>query len=250
LKIKLNFKMNKWTKLFIILSNAFVLAIITFIINSAYIAKNTNLKPVVVATKNIGPFEEVIEFTVVKKVASSIPEDAITEPIDLKGKPWFAGKIGIGQGDIIRISRITEVQTNPFGNVIALKKNKVLVGVKTDLVMSAGRNLKPGTLVHGNVFIKGNDRNTFDRVISSQNDPLLANLLVREVQNSDAAKLSEKGREALPAVVVLEASIPVAQKLIFYQEIGKIYLTPSAIDMETALFSEITNPAETKTNKN
>jgi len=223
--------LKKWLRIITIITTGLVVAGLTFLINSAYIAKHTRLAKVAVATDNIYPYNRVVKYEITEVVESSVPQDAVTDLNFLGDREWFAGGLGIGKGDVIRKSRLRDVKTNPFGQALGLQEDKVLVGVKTDQIQSAGANIKPGVLVNGFVFIAGDGRKRADdAVIGPDQDPLLANLLVREVQNSDISTPGGKGREAIPAVAVIETSPGAAQRLVLYQETGKIYLTPAGVN--------------------
>ncbi len=222
--------MRKWLKVLIILFTGAAVAGITFLVNSAYIDKHTRLVSVVVAAEDIPPHNRVKGYHMSEAVISSVPDDAVTDPAILSEQEWYAGSLGIGKGDIIRKSRINNVETNPFGKALALKDKKVLVGVKTDQVMSAGSNIKPGVLVNALVFIPSDNRSRPENtVIGPDQDGLLSGLLVREIQNADTNAPSGTGRESQPVVAVIETSIPAAQKLVLYQEIGKVYLVPAGV---------------------
>ncbi|KNZ69036.1 hypothetical protein Tfer_2280 [Thermincola ferriacetica] len=226
--------MKKWLKITFVLITGLLLAVTTFILNKSYIAQHTDLKPVVVAKETVTPYNPITKYELVKKVRSSIPEDAVTDPKYLEKKKWYAGKLGIGAGDIIRKSRIVDEDSNPFGKAISLTDNKVLVGVETNLVKSAGANIKPGVKVNALVFKPANDRSEQDTVITPNENPLLGNILVKQVLNSQATNVAGKGKEAMPTVAVLETTVPVAKLLVLYQETGKIYLAPVGVDIKTA----------------
>lgn len=207
--------MKKWLRITIVVLIALALAGFTFVLNKAYISKHTDLKTVAITKETVYPFNQLKKYQLTKVPRSAVPEDAVTDLKNLNDKEWFAGKLGIGEGDIIRKSRIVDTKTNPFGQALGLKDNNVLIGVKTDLILSAGKSVRPGVLTNVLVFLPGNDRELPSRVAGPQwnnkppfiYDPLLGNLLVREIQNADGTPLGEKGREALPVVVVIEASI-------------------------------------------
>jgi len=222
--------LKKWLKVLIILFTGVTVAGVTFLVNSAYIEKHTRLVNVVVAAEDIHPYSVVKKYHTAEAVISSVPDDAVTDPAFLGEQEWYAGSLGIGKDDIIRKSRINNVETNPFGKALALKDKKVLVGVKTDQVMSAGSNIKPGVMVNALVFIPSDNRSRPENsVIGPDQDGLLSGLLIREIQNADTNAPNGKGREAQPVVAVIETSIPAAQKLVLYQEIGKVYLVPAGV---------------------
>lgn len=226
--------MKKALKLVFILLTAFTLAGITFLLNKAYLNKHTQFQQIAVATDAVTPFGPVTKYQLEKVVTSAVPEDAITDLSYLEKTDWFAGKIGIGQGDVIRKSRLVNDQNNPYGKALALKQDKILVGIKTDQVFSAGNNLRPGVLAHAFAFIPGNGRDSVDRVVGPSQEAAYANLLIKEVQNADVTQTAQKGREALPVVAVVETTSAVAQKLVLAQELGKVYLTPSGVDLDSA----------------
>ncbi|MBU7007059.1 hypothetical protein [Phosphitispora fastidiosa] len=226
--------MKKWLKVLIILFTGVTVAGVTFLVNSAYINKHTRLVNVVVAAEDIPPYNLIGKYQTAEAVISSVPDDAVTDPAFLGEQEWYSGSLGIGQGDIIRKSRINNAESNPFGKALALKDKKILVGVKTDQAMSAGSNIKPGVIVNALVFIPSDNRNRPENtVVGPDQDGLLSGLLIREVQNADTNAPNGKGREAQPVVAVIETSIPAAQKLVLYQEVGKVYLVPAGVDLNT-----------------
>lgn len=231
--------MKKIFKILFILLFASAAAGITFFLNKSYINEHTTLGEVVVAKEDISPYAAVTNYEVAKVVKASIPEDAVTKMDFLKNKQWFTTKLGIGKGDIIRKSRIVEAKNNPFGPALGLKEGNVLVGVKTDQILSAGKYIKPDTLANAFVFIQGNRQDMPDRIIGPGEDPVLSKLLIKDVQNSDGTTLKENGDKAIPAVAVVEGSVNTAKKLVEYQEKGKVYFAPTGIDLASVLKIQI-----------
>ncbi len=226
--------MKKALKILLIILTGLLVAGITFTLNKSYINKHTNFKTVAIAKETVTPYGKLAKYELVKVVSSAIPEDAITDLSYLQKKEWFAGKLGIGTGDVIRKSRLVDEKSNPFGPALAVKNNKVLVGVVVDQAKSTGGNIKPGVLTNAVVFLAGDSRaGTPDRVISSDDDALLGNLLVKQLQNSDVGAATGKGKEAVPAVAIIETSLKAAKTLVKYQEIGKVYLVPVGVDIKT-----------------
>ncbi|WP_418790315.1 hypothetical protein [Phosphitispora sp. TUW77] len=234
--------MKKWVKVLIIVLTGLSVAGVTFLVNNAYITKHTRLINVVIAVEDVLPYNTVKKYHTTEVVISSVPDDAVTDPAFLDEQEWYAGNLGIGKGDIIRKSRISNAETTPFGKALALKDKNVLVGVKTDQVMSAGSNIKPGVLVNALVFIPSDNRSrTENTVIGPGQDILLSGLLIKEIQNADTNAPNGKGRDAQPVVAVIETSIAAAQKLVLYQEIGKVYLVPVGVDLNSSQSHTITN---------
>lgn len=228
--------MKKWLKVTVVVVTGLMLAAATYVLNKSYIESHTSLQPVAVALETTTPYSKLTKYELVEKVRASIPEDAVTDLKYLTDKQWYAGSIGIGEGDIIRKSRLVDETNNPFGKALILEKDKVLVGIETSLLRSAGANIKPGVLVNALVFRAGDQRGEADTVISVDDNSMLGNLLVKEVKNADAADATSKagkGKEAIPTVVVLETTVPVAKYLVLCQETGKIYLSPVGVDIKT-----------------
>jgi len=226
--------LKRWMRITLILAAGLAAAGITFVLNRAYISEHTRFENVVIAMENTYPYSPLQKYQLAKRVKSSIPEDAVLNTEFLTGKKWYAGHLGIGEGDIIRKSRIKDSAGTPFGEAVALEGGKVLVGVKTDQVLSAGGSIKPGVLVNAIVFIPGDGRSRPDDiVITPEREPLLGGLLIKDVQNADSSAPGGKGREALPVVAVIETSMQAAQKLVLYQETGKVYLAPVGVNTKT-----------------
>jgi len=206
---------------------------VTFTINRLYIRSNTDMITVAVASAKIPAYSIVSMDNVTTKSMpkTAVPQEAVLAPASyLQGKVIYSGDLGFGQGDIIRADRVTEGNTAPVGNLAQLRDDKkMLLAINTNLVKSCANLVTPGTLVNAVVFIKGQDINSVDRVISPAEDPRLGNLLVIDKKNSESTPPPEKGREAIPAVITIQLdqqNLDVAKALVQYNEQGSIYLLP------------------------
>jgi hypothetical protein len=100
----------------------------------------------------------------------------------------------------------------------------------------------PGTLVNAIVFVKGQMLDEPDLIISPAEDTRLANLLVVDKKNANASPPTEKGREAIPAVVTLiidKDNLEIAKALVQYNETGSVYLLPVGFESNVYLASEV-----------
>lgn len=215
---------------------------LTFTLNRLYIRSNTDMVSVAVASTKIPAYSVISSEKVTTKLMprSAVPKEAVLDPHSyFHGKTVYAGDLGFGQGDIIRTDRITEGNTAPVGNLAQLQeRNKMLLSIDTNLVKSCANLVVPGTLVNAVVFIKGQDYNAVDKVISPAEDPRLGNLLVVAKKNSESATPPEQGREAIPAVITLQldqTNLDVAKALVEYNEKGSIYLLPIGFKSEVYL---------------
>ena len=228
---------------------AFVFIIVlcvTFTINRTYIEKNTDMVSVAVALHKVPAYSKVSRVNVSTKALprSAVPPQAITDPaVYFNGKTFYAGDLGFGPGDIIRADRLITENTAAVGNLAKLQdENKMLLAINTNLVKSCANLVKPGAVVNAVVFIKGQNTEDTDKVISPAEDPRLGGLLVVDKKNADASPPPEKGREAIPAVITIQLDAEnheAAKALVQYNEQGSIYLLPVGFKGEVYLASQI-----------
>ena len=224
---------QKWIKTGLVILVFLLIFFITFTINRLYIQKNTDLVNVVVAYKKIPAFSLITadRVTLAKRPRVVVPKEAILDmSVFLSGKKYYAGDLGFGPGDVIRLDRLSEGKSGVAGDIAALEdEGKMLVSVNTNLVKSCSNLVTPGTVVDAIVFIKGQMVGEPDRIISPAEDPRLSNLLVVDKKNAESSPPAEKGREAIPAVITLimdKTSMDVAKALVQYNEKGSVYLLP------------------------
>lgn len=219
---------------------------ITFTLNTMYIRKNTNMVMVAAANKKIPAFSliENSSLILVKRPMSVVPQEAVLNLEEfLQGRKIYAGDLGFGKGDIIRTDRLLADSNAPILDLVKLAdENKMLIAVNTNLVRSCSNIVVPGTFVNAVVVIKGQQLNEPDRVISPDDDPNLANLLVADKKNAEAANPSESGRDAIPAVITLvldRNNMEAAKSLVHYNEKGSIYLLPVGFKGDVYLASKV-----------
>jgi len=211
----------------------FAIFYITFSLNKMYIKENTDMATVVVAAQKIRAFSAVgrDQVTLAKRPKSVIPKEALSEMAPLfSGERYYTSDLGFGEGDILRLDRLTTKQNNSPGNLAALAEtNKMLVAVNSNLVKSCANMVGPGAVVNAIVIVKGKNMNNPDIVIGPGEDIRLADLLVVDKKNADAAEPAQKGRDAIPAVVTLimdRTNLDTAKALVQYNETGSVYLLP------------------------
>ncbi|MCR4443458.1 MAG: hypothetical protein QHH10_14255 [Peptococcaceae bacterium] len=224
---------QRWIKTGIVILGFLVVFAITFTLNRQYIKSNTDLVPVVVAAQKIGAFMPVKKGTAVltKRPRSVVPAQAVADPDLLwSGKQYYASELGFGEGDIIRMDRLTEENVAGPGSLSTLsEQNRLLVAVNTNLVKSCANLVGPGVLVDAVVFIRSDLPSLPGRVISPAENPGLAGLLVIDKKNAESAFPAEKGREAVPAVITLavdRSQVELVKSIVEYNEKGSIYLLP------------------------
>lgn len=240
----------RWLKALLVVIVFTLIFGVTFTLNRMYIMKNTDLVTVAVAIKKIPAYTPISgqEVALVKVPKSVVPKEAVLEPDILfqKGKRYFVGDLGFGEGDIIRMDRLTEGNSTIVGSLSRLAdEQKMLVAVNTNLVKSCANLVIPGTLVNAVVFIKGEGLNVPDTIISSAEDSRLGNLLVIDKKNSEASAAAEKGRDAIPAVITLvldKSDMDVAKALVRYNEKGSIYLLPIGFKSDIFLAAQAKIP--------
>ncbi len=224
---------RRWIKTMLVGGVFICIFFSTFSLNRMYIKKNTDMVTVVVAAKKINAFSAVNpdQVTLEKRPKSVVPNEALFETAPLfLGKRYYASELGFGPGDILRLDRLTTTQNNSPGNLIALaEENKMLVAVNSNLVKSCANMVGPGAVVNAIVIVKGKNLNDPDKVIGPGEDARLADLLVVDKKNADAAEPAQKGRDAIPAVVTLimdRDNLDTAKALVQYNETGSVYLLP------------------------
>lgn len=235
-----------WTKstrsLVIILIGAIV-TIASYLFADRFISSHTTTKMVLVASDDLAPYGPISEKVKLREIVTSeVPEDSLYSKKELEGDEWFVGEIGIQKDQPIRKSKITHSKGTPFGMGLGLGENKRLIGVKTDLSLSAGDNAKPGVMVDAFVYIKPTNPTAIDRdtgqaakakVITPMDDPRLKGLLVREHLNSEGLTVHETdGKSLIPQTVVLEVNDDTFTALVQYQEEGKVYFGPTNVNMD------------------
>lgn len=206
-----------------------VMAGVAYNLTENSVASQVQTEQIIVAKENIPPHtkisKEMLEFQ--DKVISEIPGDAVKNADDIKFGDTYTGEYGFLKGTAIRSELVQSAEQSPYGSALGLKEGMVEIGLKTDLVQSAGANVKPGILV--DIYAALTEEQS-TRVIGKA-DPDLANILVKNVLNAEASEINQADANGskVPAVVVVEVNDKQAQKLMVYQESGKIYLLPAGV---------------------
>jgi len=216
---------NKYTRSALIVLVGMILALIAFQLNNKQIAEQVQTRKIIVAKINISPYmpvtKEQLEYRNV--VISEVPNDALDTPEDIDFNDVFASKYGFIQGMPIRTSLITTAADSELGTAVTINEGMRQIGIKTDLALSSGDEVKPGILVDAYAFIT-DSAGQGKSVVA----PELAGLKVVKRINSEGKVPDPAGSGSLvPAVVVLEVTPQQAAQLVEYQETGKVYLLPS-----------------------
>lgn len=221
---------NKYTRSGLIFTLAIIFAFVAFKLNSNMLAEQVQTKTVIVAKEDIAPFEmltkEKLEFREV--VVGEVPSDAIDNADDINFDDAYASKFGFLKGSSLRSSYITTAAKSELGAGVGLKDGMRLIGIKTDLVLSAGNEVKAGMLVDAIAFIQAQDNERGGSVSEKVIDPTLSKLEVVKLLNAEGtAPDAAAGNSLIPNVVVLKVTTEQAGKLMEHQETGKIYLLPT-----------------------
>lgn len=231
---------NRLIKVSILTGLLIIVFVSAFFINQEYINSHTELEPVVVANSYIPAYSVVSKnmFRVTKIPAVAIGPNHASSLDELNDGPFFTKELGLGKNDILYLDRIINASEIKPSDLYGLGTGHVLVSVQTDLIRSCANLVGPGCLVDVYVFKKGDGRDSFDMVISPDEDQRLKELLVVDKKNSESTSPKEEGREALPAVVtfkVPENRIESVKALVEYNETGSIYLIPKSFEGDTYL---------------
>jgi hypothetical protein len=234
-----------------------VIFLVTFVVNQGYIKKNTDLVRAAVAVHPVGVYAPIgpTDFKLTDVPALYAGTDCVTDmEVFFKDKAWFTKELGMGEGDILRPSRLSSHMENDQG-LLAMMENqhKMMVSVETTLIQSCANLVFPGVKVNAVVFIPGKEGydSTEDQVIGPDQDMRLAGLQVVDKRNSDGKPMLEANdanRQDIPFVVTLmldQEEMERAQALIAYGEKGKIYLLP--VGFEGELYLELKQGGMTNT---
>lgn len=224
---------KKWFRVFFVMLTFCAIFFITYTLNDLYIKKNIQTVRVATVTKKIQPYTLVTKENIIMTAipASMVPKDAVLNPEQFfNEKKYYTGELGFGAGDLLRTDKLSTDNTSSVGRLTKLSDDQtMLVAINTNLVQSCANLVVSGALVNAVVYIKAKGMGQEDQVISCEEDPGLANLLVVDKKNANAAAVEEDGRGAIPAVVVFKLNKNqqnVAKTLINYNETGVIYLLP------------------------
>ncbi|OUM86612.1 MAG: hypothetical protein BAA01_11425 [Bacillus thermozeamaize] len=227
---------NKTTRRILILTLSLILGYAGVALQQSIVKKQTTTERVVVAAETILPYGTLAgKLTTRAVVKSEVPDDAIRDLAELDGQEWFAGEIGFVEGMPLRKSLLVTAKDSKFGQALALKDGRMLIGLQTDQVRSAGDSIKPGTVADAYVYIPGTPE-TPARTITPADDPNLKGLLVVDRQNHNGYEPQKDGsnnQNPIPAIAIIETDKPsVAAALIRYQEEGKVYLVPTGVQTD------------------
>lgn len=222
------------------LSFCFVFAV-TYRLNQIYLLEAAALDQVAVASHALAPGTLLAaeDFVMEERPVFNLEKDFCTDLSGLFEKgDWYAGMTGLGEGDILRPSRLSKEPG--YGDPFLQHRSgeaKRLISVETDLVRSCANWLAPGAKADAWVYIEGKEgfEGRAEQLIGPQDDPYLKDLLIVDKKNKEAASLdAQKGEEIkdpLPVVVTLMLDFRDEERtkaLIRYNEMGKIYFSPTS----------------------
>lgn len=230
--MKLKRYWNKYTRAGLIVFVGLAFALIAAVINQNKLNSQIKTKQIIVTKEDISPFKaitkEQLEFQNVS--ISAIPDDAVFSADQLNFDNLYAGEYGFPKGTPLRQGYLTTAETSKLGTALALTEGKVEVGIQTSLAQSAGDGTKPGVYVEA-IAVMTDERTGESVKITKKENPNLARLLVLKRLNSEGSSPdAAEGKSIIPTVVVVEATPEQAADLVFYQEKGKVYLTPAGVN--------------------
>ncbi len=207
--------------------------LLSYFLNQAYLRKNTATMEVVMVTKKVPPYsllskEDLAVMTIPQAI---VPDDAVLDLEEFwQDSPYYTTDLGFGAGDLLCTEKLSSDHFTAWGKMAALtNEESMLIAINTNLVQSCANLVIPGSLVEAIVHLPAKGMEEEDQVISRLEEPALANLLVVDKKNAQAAPVEKDSREAIPAVVVLKLhknQQTTAKKLVYYNEKGTIYLLP------------------------
>jgi hypothetical protein len=224
-----------------------VIFVVAFLVNQSYIKKNTDLVKAAVAVRDLGVYAPVqpTDFRLEDVPALYAGADYVGNLEDFFGDQfWFTKELGLGQGDILRPTRLSS-RTEEDSGLLAIveKEKKMMVSIETTLIQSCANLVLPGVRVNAVVYIAGKEgyEGTEDQMIGPDQDARLAGLLVVDKRTSEGKPMEENTdskQEGVPyAITVLldQEEMERAEALIQYGEKGKIFLLPVGFEGELYL---------------
>jgi len=200
-----------------------------YILNENKIENQVKTAEVIIAKVDIPPHTKITKdmLAITEKPLSEISEDTVKDASEITFDDAFSGQFGFLANAPIRTTNVTTAANSPFGSVLNLPKGMVEIGIKSDLILSTGSHVKPGTLVDAYAAVTDAQTNEVREVV----DKDLKALLVKSVLNSEATEINqpEVSGSKVPAVIVVEVNPQQATKILNLQENGKVYLLPSGV---------------------
>lgn len=224
---------KKWYKILLVIFTFCLVFFITYTLNEMYIKENIQTVSVATVTKKIPPYTIVKKENIVMTPIpiSIVPEDAVLNSEQFfKENVYYTNDLGFGVGDILKTEKLSIDNTSAIGKLTKLSDDQtMLLAINTNLVQSCANLIVPGTLVNAIVYVNAREMGQEDQVISFDEEPGLANLLVVDKKNANSVVVEGEGNGTVPAVVVIKLDKKdkdVAKVLVKYNEIGIIYLLP------------------------
>lgn len=204
------------------------LAGIAYSLNKSEISSQVETERIIVVKEDIQPFTELtkdkLEFKDVVK--SAVPEAPIRNQNEIDFGNAFASQYGFPKGTPLQSTYITTAEKSKFGTAVALDEGMLQIGVKVDLTTSAGGEVRPGLLVDAYAYVQNSENGGYRSIT----DKSLQNLKVIKTLNSEGtAPDPEAGGSLIPSVAVLEVTPEQGEKLMAFQESGKVYLLPAGV---------------------
>jgi hypothetical protein len=216
---------------------------VTYRLNQSYLLEAAALGQVAVAGHTLAPGTLLAaeDFVMEERPVFGLENDFCTDLSGLFEKGgWYAGMTGLGEGDILRPSRLAKEPGH--GDPFLQHRDgepKRLISVETDLVRSCANWLTPGTKADAWVYVEGKEGfdSRAEQLIGPQDDPCLKDLLIVDKKNKEAvpidAQNDEEIKDPLPVVLTLmldQKDEEKAKALIRYNEMGKIYFSPTSAE--------------------
>ncbi|MGG4108828.1 Flp pilus assembly protein CpaB [Paenibacillus lautus] len=220
---------NRYTRPLLIIVVALAVGGTAYSLSKSQNRSQVETERIIVVKEDIQPYMEItkenLEFKEVVK--SEIPEGAIRNQEEITFGDAFASQYGFLKGAPLQSTYITTASQSKFGTAVGLDEGMLQIGVKVDLTTSTGGEVRPGLLVDAFAYVQDAETG----VHRSITDKELKNLKVIKTLNSEGTSPdAESGGSLIPSVVVLEVSPEQGEKLMSFQESGKVYLLPAGVD--------------------
>lgn len=220
---------NRKTRNFLLILSGLLIGTGGYVLSENKIESQVKTAKVIVAKVDIPPHTRITKEMLgyAEKPLSEIPEGTVKNPDEISFDDAFAGQFGFIADAPIHVKNITTADQSPFGSALNLPSGKVEIGIKSDLILSAGAHVKQGILVDAYAAITDSQSSEIKKEIDQE----LKGLLVKSVLNSEGADLNQPdvSGSKVPAVIVVEVNNKQAEKIMMYQEKGKVYLLPSGV---------------------
>ncbi|MNW32168.1 hypothetical protein D3C74_91040 [compost metagenome] len=222
---------NKYTRAGLIIFVGLAFALIAAVINQNNLESQIKTKQIIMTKEDIPPYKAIskdqLEYQDV--IISAIPEDAILNADNLDFTDLYTGEYGFSKASPLRKNYLTTAQESKLGSALGLSEGMVEVGIQTTLAQSAGDGTQAGVYVEAIAILQEEQTGQTVKITKKENPNLAKLLVIRRLNTEGLSPKSTEEKGVVPSVVVVEATPEQAADLVYYQEKGKVYLTPAGV---------------------